>query len=130
MASSLPSTRRTRPAGSRLHDQVPGLRRLPTGAYSADAGVDNVRKMLDDAAFLGMIGPYNSAVAKAEIPIAAPKNFVMISPANTNPCLTKDIAGCAYHPQDLRAGNPNNYCASSRLTTTRARRWPTTSTRN
>src|SRR5438876_2814966 len=79
------------------------------GAYSADAGVDNVRKMLDDNKFLGMVGPYNSAVAKAEIPIAAPKHFVMISPANTNPCLTKDIAGCAYHPQDLRAGNANNY---------------------
>ncbi|HKW69142.1 MAG TPA: branched-chain amino acid ABC transporter substrate-binding protein [Candidatus Dormibacteraeota bacterium] len=79
------------------------------GAYNADAGVDNVRKMLDDSKFLGMVGPYNSAVAKAEIPIAAPKNFVMVSPANTNPCLTKDIAGCSYHPQDLRAGNPNNY---------------------
>ena len=79
------------------------------GAYNADAGVANVRQMLDDSAYLGMIGPYNSAVAKAEIPIAAPKNFVMISPANTNPCLTKDIAGCSYHPQDLRAGNPNNY---------------------
>src|SRR5213593_3445881 len=52
-------------------------------AYSADAGVANVRQMLDDNAFLGMVGPYNSAVAKAEIPIAAPKNFVMISPANT-----------------------------------------------
>src|SRR2546426_6357027 len=79
------------------------------GAYNADAGVDNVRKMLDDKAFLGMIGPYNSAVAKAEIPIAAPQHFTMISPANTNPCLTKDIAGCSYHPQDLRAGNQNNY---------------------
>jgi branched-chain amino acid transport system substrate-binding protein len=79
------------------------------GAYNADAGVDNVRKMLDDSAYLGMIGPYNSAVAKAEIPIAAPKSFVMVSPSNTNPCLTKDIAGCSYHPQDLRAGNPNNY---------------------
>src|ERR1051325_9609226 len=78
------------------------------GAYNADAGVDNVRKMIDQG-FLGMVGPYNSAVAKAEIPIGAPKNFVMISPANTNPCLTKDIAGCSYHPQDLRAGNPNNY---------------------
>src|SRR6266566_327409 len=61
------------------------------GAYNADAGVDNVRKMIDDSAFLGMIGPYNSAVAKAEIPIAAPKSFVMISPANTNPCLTKEV---------------------------------------
>jgi len=79
------------------------------GAYNADAGVANVRQMLDDSKYLGMIGPYNSAVAKAEIPIAAPKNFVMVSPANTNPCLTKDIAGCAYHPQDLRSGNPNNY---------------------
>jgi branched-chain amino acid transport system substrate-binding protein len=79
------------------------------GSYNADAGVANVRQMLDDSKYLGMIGPYNSAVAKAEIPIASPKNFVMISPANTNPCLTKDIPGCSYHPQDLRSGNPNNY---------------------
>jgi branched-chain amino acid transport system substrate-binding protein len=79
------------------------------GAYSADAGVENVQTMLGNPKFLGMIGPYNSAVAKAEIPIAAPQHFTMISPANTNPCLTKDIAGCAYHPQDLRSGNANNY---------------------
>lgn len=79
------------------------------GAYNADAGVANVRQMLDDNAYMGMVGPYNSAVAKAEIPIGSPKNFVMISPANTNPCLTKDIPGCSYHPQDLRSGNPNNY---------------------
>jgi branched-chain amino acid transport system substrate-binding protein len=78
-------------------------------AYSADAGVENVQKMLGDSKFLGMIGPYNSAVAKAEIPIASAQHFTMISPANTNPCLTKDIAGCAYHPQELRSGNPNNY---------------------
>src|ERR1051325_11376220 len=64
-----------------------------------------------DQGFLGMVGPYNSAVAKAEIPIGAPKNFLMISPANTNPCLTKDIPTCStsYHPQDLRGTNPNNY---------------------
>ena len=79
------------------------------GSYSADAGVENVQTMLGNPKFVGMIGPYNSAVAKAEIPIAAPQHFTMISPANTNPCLTKDIAGCAYHPQDLRAGNANNY---------------------
>ena len=79
------------------------------GAYNADAGVENVQKMLSDTKYLGMIGPYNSAVAKAEIPIAAPAHFVMVSPSNTNPCLTKDIAGCSYHPQDLRGGNANNY---------------------
>ncbi|GAC1667455.1 MAG: branched-chain amino acid ABC transporter substrate-binding protein [Candidatus Dormibacteraceae bacterium] len=78
-------------------------------AYSADAGVENVQKMIADSKFLGMIGPYNSAVAKAEIPISAPVHFVQISPSNTNPCLTKDLAGCSYHPQDLRKGNANNY---------------------
>src|SRR5258708_35383906 len=65
--------------------------------------------MLGDNKFLGMIGPYNSAVAKAEIPAAAPSHFVMISPSNTNPCLTKDLPDCSYHPQDLRKGNANNY---------------------
>lgn len=79
------------------------------GAYNADAGVANVRSMLDDSAYMGMIGPYNSAVAKAEIPIANPKDFVMISPANTNPCLTKDLPTCSYHPQDLRPTGTNNY---------------------
>ena len=79
------------------------------GSYSADAGVENVQTMLGDPKFLGMIGPYNSAVAKAEIPIASPQHFTMISPSNTNPCLTKDLPSCSYHPQDLRAGNANNY---------------------
>ncbi len=79
------------------------------GAYNADAGVENVQKMLGDSSFLGMVGPYNSAVAKAEIPIASAQHFTMISPSNTNPCLTKDLPDCSYHPQDLRKGNPNNY---------------------
>src|SRR6266704_326805 len=77
-------------------------------AYSADAGVENVQSMLGDPKFLGMIGPYNSAVAKAEIPITAPQHFTMVSPSNTNPCLTKDLPTCSYHPQDLRAGQANN----------------------
>ena len=83
------------------------------GAYSADAGVENVQTMIGDSKFLGMIGPFNSAVAKAEIPIAAPAHFTMISPSNTNPCLTKEQAPplppCSYHAADLRSGNPNNY---------------------
>jgi branched-chain amino acid transport system substrate-binding protein len=82
-------------------------------AYDAAKGVENVQTMLGDAKFLGMIGPYNSAVAQAEIPIAAPQHFTMISPSNTNPCLTKEVAAplpaCTYHAADLRAGNANNY---------------------
>src|SRR5260370_22319480 len=51
-------------------------------AYSADAGVENVQTMLGDPTFLGMIGPYNSAVAKAQIPIAAPHPFEKVAPSN------------------------------------------------
>jgi branched-chain amino acid transport system substrate-binding protein len=80
------------------------------GAYSADAGVQNVQTMLGDPKFLGMIGPYNSAVAKAEIPIAAAVHFTMISPSNTSPCLTKLAPTvCNYDPATLRNGNANNY---------------------
>jgi len=56
-----------------------------------------------------MVGPFNSAVAKAEIPVASAQHFTMISPSNTNPCLTKDLPTCDYHPADLRKGNANNY---------------------
>ena len=88
--------------------QFQGFDDCRQGAYSADAGVENVQKMLGDSKFLGMVGPFNSAVAKAEIPIANPQHFTMVSPSNTNPCLTKDLPGCSYHPQDLRKA-ANNY---------------------
>src|SRR5260370_6085069 len=82
-------------------------------AYSADAGVENVQTMLGDPKFLGMIGPYNSAVAKAEIPVSAPQHFTMISPSNTHPFLTKEqlppLPAFSYHAADLRSGNANNY---------------------
>jgi branched-chain amino acid transport system substrate-binding protein len=82
-------------------------------AYSAAAGVENVQSMLGDPKFMGMIGPYNSAVAQAEIPISSPQHFTMISPSNTNPCLTKEqlppLPPCSYHAADLRSGNANNY---------------------
>jgi len=79
------------------------------GSYNEQKGVQNVQQMIGDSKVLGMIGPFNSAVAKAEIPVAAAASFTMISPSNTNPCLTKDLPTCSYHPQDLRGGKPNNY---------------------
>jgi branched-chain amino acid transport system substrate-binding protein len=79
------------------------------GAYNEAKGVQNVQDLIANSHVVSMIGPYNSAVAKAEIPITNPVGLTMISPSNTNPCLTKDIAGCSYHPQDLRKGKPNNY---------------------
>src|SRR5438270_2240842 len=80
------------------------------GTYNADKGVQNVTDLINNNAVVAMVGPFNSAVAKAEIPVTNPAHLTMISPSNTNPCLTKDLPTCSYHPQDLRkAGVPNNY---------------------
>lgn len=80
------------------------------GKYNAEKGVQNVNDLINNDKVAAMVGPFNSAVAKAEIPVTNKAGLTMISPSNTNPCLTKDIAGCSYHPQDLRTGGkPNNY---------------------
>jgi branched-chain amino acid transport system substrate-binding protein len=81
------------------------------GAYNAAKGVQNVTDLINNNAVVSMVGPFNSAVGKAEIPIAAPAHLTMISPSNTNPCLTKNLGkpNCDYAPADLRAGNPNSY---------------------
>lgn len=85
----------------------------PSGAHDPATGAANVRDLVADSTVLGVIGPFNSSVAKAEIPVANQANLVMISPANTNPCLTKNLASCSlpggYHPADLRPTGTNNY---------------------
>jgi len=77
------------------------------GASNADAGVENIRTMVGRGD-VGMIGPYTSSIAKAEIPIAAGAHLTMISPSNSHPCLTKNVPGCA-DPMSLRNGHPLNY---------------------
>jgi branched-chain amino acid transport system substrate-binding protein len=79
------------------------------GSYNADKGVQNVTDLINTKTVVGMIGPYNSAVAKAEIPITNAAPLTQISPSNTNPCLTKDLSSCSYHPKDLRPSGTNNY---------------------
>jgi branched-chain amino acid transport system substrate-binding protein len=68
-----------------------------SGLHDPAVGEQNVRSLISDASVAGMIGPFNSSVAQGEIPIANRAYFPMISPANTNPCLTKDTAasGCS-----------------------------------
>src|SRR6202171_6083082 len=61
------------------------------GAYNADKGVQNVTDLINNNAVVSMVGPFNSAVAKAEIPIASPAHFAVISPSNTKPRLTKNL---------------------------------------
>src|SRR5947208_7693503 len=68
----------------------------PSGAHDAAVGKSNVTALISDALVAGIVGPFNSGVAEAEMPIANQAPIALISPSNTNPCLTKtgDAVGC------------------------------------
>src|SRR5215469_4670735 len=67
------------------------------GIHDPAVGAQNVTALVGDALVAGIVGPFNSSVAKAEMPITNQAPLAQISPANTNPCLTKDTAesGCS-----------------------------------
>ncbi|HLQ61586.1 MAG TPA: branched-chain amino acid ABC transporter substrate-binding protein [Candidatus Acidoferrales bacterium] len=79
------------------------------GVHDPQKGAQNVQQMIADSKILGMVGPFNSNVARAEIPITNQANFVMISPANTNECLTQTFDYCNPKPAALRPTGKNNY---------------------
>jgi len=59
------------------------------GAHDPAQGAQNTRAFVSDDAVLAMVGPFNSSVAKAEIPITNDAGLAQISPSATNPGLTK-----------------------------------------
>jgi branched-chain amino acid transport system substrate-binding protein len=65
------------------------------GHNDPDQGAKNLRDAVGNKCILGVVGPFNSAVAKAEIPISENAGLVLISPANTNPGLTIQSAAAA-----------------------------------
>ncbi|HEX5397143.1 MAG TPA: branched-chain amino acid ABC transporter substrate-binding protein [Candidatus Limnocylindria bacterium] len=62
------------------------------GVHNPDQGATNVTALVGDENVIGMVGPYNSNVGAAEIPITAPAGLLQCSPANTAPSLTKPDA--------------------------------------
>jgi branched-chain amino acid transport system substrate-binding protein len=61
----------------------------PSGAHDPDIGQKNVQDLIGDAQVAGIVGPFNSNVAQAEMPIANQAPIALISPSNTNDCLTQ-----------------------------------------
>jgi branched-chain amino acid transport system substrate-binding protein len=70
------------------------------GKHNPDQGVKNVQQYIADPAVLAMVGPFNSNVAQAEMPILNTADLADISPANTNETLTKPQYGktATYRP--------------------------------
>ena len=60
------------------------------GASGADptVGASNISALLADPSVIAVVGPFNSGVAVAEIPVATTGGLVLMSPTNTNPGLT------------------------------------------
>jgi len=83
------------------------------GTHDPAQGAQNTKTFISDSAVLAMIGPFNSNVAKAEIPLTNDAGLVQISPATTNPGLTKGDDA-----KKLRSGNPTAPNAFFRVCTT------------
>jgi branched-chain amino acid transport system substrate-binding protein len=67
------------------------------GVHNPDQGATNVGTLVADSAVVGMVGPFNSNVARAEIPVTNEGGLAQCSPANTGVDLTKDGSE-AYRP--------------------------------
>jgi branched-chain amino acid transport system substrate-binding protein len=72
------------------------------GVHDPQQGAKDMTTLVSDAAVVGVVGPFNSSVAKVQIPISNEAGLLQCSPANTNPDLTKGDAG-----KELRAKNPD-----------------------
>src|SRR5712691_12709485 len=92
----------------------------PSGLHDPTVGAANVTKLVSDALVAGMVGPFNSSVAKAEMPVTNQAPLAQISPANTNPCLTKDTAasGCSGSNNLLPTLRPTGKVSYFRIATT------------
>ncbi len=74
------------------------------GVHDPAQGAKNIETFGADPAVLGVIGPFNSSVARAEIPLANSLLLPLISPSNTNPTLTKGADALAMrkdHPDEI-----------------------------
>ncbi len=58
------------------------------GKYNEQQGAQDMQTFVGDPAVVGVMGPYNSAVAKVQIPISNDAGLLQCSPANTTTGLT------------------------------------------
>jgi branched-chain amino acid transport system substrate-binding protein len=72
------------------------------GTHDPQQGAKDMTSFAADPTVMGVVGPFNSSVAKVQIPISNEAGLLQCSPANTNPDLTKGAAGL-----ELRAKAPD-----------------------
>ncbi len=81
---------------------------------SPETGREGARRIAADARVIGVIGTSCSAAAVAVSPLLSAAGLVLVSPSNTSPRLTSDLAGTAgsdHHPGYFRVSNNDLYGA-------------------
>ena len=61
---------------------------IAKGKHDPQQGAQNVTALVNNPAVVGIVGPFNSSVAVAELPITNRGGVAQISPSNTDPGLT------------------------------------------
>ena len=74
-------------------------------------GADNIRAFVADPHVLAVIGPFDSGVARDEIPVANRALLAMVSPVTSSPCLTQDV----YLPAGLSSSRAAVSCKDAGL---------------
>jgi branched-chain amino acid transport system substrate-binding protein len=87
------------PAGIKIEGQV--LDDAVQGVHNPQQGATNVRNFVADDSVLAVVGPYNSNVAAAEIPITNAAGLVQVGPSVVSDGLTIGAAAAG-----LRRANP------------------------
>lgn len=98
----------------------------PSGTNDPVVGAANIRALVGDAEVAAVVGPFNSAVAKSEMPISNQAPLAQISPANTNTCLTQEgaAAGCSGANDLVPTLRPTGKVTYFRIATTDSHQGP------
>ena len=72
------------------------------GSHAPDIAAADMTAFVADTDVVGVVGPFNSGSAKAQIPVSNEAGLFQCSPSNTNPTLTIGEDG-----KTLRAANPD-----------------------
>jgi branched-chain amino acid transport system substrate-binding protein len=92
----------------------------PSGTHDPAVGKNNITQLIGDALVAGIVGPFNSSVALAEMPVANQAPIALISPSNTNQCLTQVGAavGCTGKTDLVPTLRPTGKVTYFRIATT------------
>ena len=80
-------------------------------AANPQVGAGNVQRFIADSKLVAMLGPFDSAVARSEIPAANEAGLAMVTPVTSSPCLTRDV----YLPAGLNPSGIEISCKAAGL---------------